>query len=190
MQVNAHLRQLRMSPRKVRLVADVVRGLDVAQADAQLAFLPKAAARPVRKLVASAVANATHNFGLNPANLYVVQVRVDQGPTLKRFRARAFGRAATIRKRSSHVAVVLGERVPTAAADIRKPKNAAHVVPAPTMVADRATALREGSSAEHDAADAGNAAAASRRGDVGGKGATGSRKGFLRTFMNRRTGTK
>ncbi len=107
MDVTAKARYIHMSPRKVRLVVDLVRGLTVAEADAQLSFFAKAAAKPVLKLLRSAVANAEHNFKLNRSDLRVKAATVDGGPTLKRFRPRAFGRAATIRKRTSHIAIVL-----------------------------------------------------------------------------------
>lgn len=110
MEVKAQLRHLRISPRKVRLVAGLVRGMDVAPAVAQLRFMQKAAARPVLKLVESAVANAEHNFKLAESNLFIKTITVDGGPVLKRWRARAFGRAASIRKRSSHIMLVLDER--------------------------------------------------------------------------------
>ncbi len=110
MEVIAKARHIRMSPRKVRLVADLVRGMDVDKAVAQLRYFRKAAARPVYKLVMSAVANAEHNFKLDAGGLFIKTITVDGGPTLKRFRARAFGRAAPIRKRSSHITVVLDER--------------------------------------------------------------------------------
>lgn len=99
-----------MAPRKVRLVADLVRGMDLAAAEAQLRFMKKAAARPVLKLLQSAGANATNNFKLDRGILFVKTITVDGGPTLHRWRARAFGRAAAIRKRMSHISVVLDER--------------------------------------------------------------------------------
>ncbi|MBI4142282.1 50S ribosomal protein L22 [Candidatus Uhrbacteria bacterium] len=137
MQAVAHLRHLRMSPRKVRLVADLIRGLDVAEADAQLAHLSKAASLPVRKLLASAVANAEHNAKLSRDNLFVQQIFVNQGATLKRSRPRAFGRAAAIRKRSAHISLVLDERVPTPA-DSRKPTAVSRsVAPPVVMMGDR-----------------------------------------------------
>lgn len=108
--VTAKARHIRMSPRKVRWVVDLVRGLDVDKAEAQLRFMSKAAARPVLKVIQSAKANAEHNFKLSPETLYVKAITVDGGPVLNRWRARAFGRAAAIRKRSSHITVVLGER--------------------------------------------------------------------------------
>ncbi|HTK05236.1 MAG TPA: 50S ribosomal protein L22 [Candidatus Eisenbacteria bacterium] len=110
MEVIAHARHIRISPKKVRLVVDLVRGMDVDRASAQLRFYRKAAARPVSKLLDSAIANAEHNFKLNAGNLYIKKATVDGGPVLKRWRARAFGRAAGIKKRSSHITIVLAER--------------------------------------------------------------------------------
>lgn len=189
MQVTAHLSRLRMSPRKVRLVANLVRGMDVVEADAQLANLAKAAARPMRKLVASAVANAVHNFAFDAGNLFIENVLVDQGPTLKRFRARAFGRAATIRKRTSHITVVLGERTPTSPESRPTPAGKQRATPiTPTMVADRATAVREqATSAEED--EAGGAPTAKTWKQDAGK-SVGRQRGFFRQFMNRRSGER
>ncbi len=110
MEVIAKSRFIRMSARKVRLVAGLVRGMDATPALAQLRFWRKAAALPVYKCLESAVANAENNFKLDPEKLYVKQIMVDIGPTLKRWRARAFGRAAGIRKHSCHITVVLDER--------------------------------------------------------------------------------
>ena len=105
--ISAHLYHLRMGPRKVRLVADTIRGAKVAPAEATLSLLPKAAAVPLRKLLQSAVANATHNFGAREEDLVIKSLTVDGGPMLKRSTPKAFGRAAPIRKRSSHVHLVL-----------------------------------------------------------------------------------
>ncbi len=103
----AQARYVRMTPMKCRRVIDLVRGLPVAEALDILRFAPQAAAEPVGKVVASAVANAEHNKHLNAADLYVAQAYVDEGPTLKRFRPRAQGRAFRIRKRTSHITVVV-----------------------------------------------------------------------------------
>lgn len=111
MDVIARLRFLRYSPRKVRLVVDMVRGKDADKALAILSFDPHHPTRDVKKLIESALANAKHNFHLEASNMYVQQIRVDGGPTLKRNFPRAMGRAAPIRRRTSHVTVVLGERV-------------------------------------------------------------------------------
>ena len=126
MEVIAHARHIRMSPRKVRLVAGLVRGMDVDRAAAQLRFYSKAAARPIAKLLQSAVANASHNFKMSTDGLYIKAITVDQGPTLKRFRARAFGRAAGIKKKSSHISIVLAAREGAAPSGV----DAAVVVPA------------------------------------------------------------
>ena len=99
-----------MSPRKVRLVVNTIRGLSVSAAETRLSFLPKLAAQPVLKLLRSAVANAEHNFKLDKSNLYVRHIVADGGPTLKRFRPRAFGRAAPIRKRTTHISLILAEK--------------------------------------------------------------------------------
>ena len=107
MEVTAKARFIRMSPRKVRLVIDVVRGLSVEAAEAQLAFMRKAAARPVLKLLQSAVANAVHNHKMTPASLKIKAITADGGPALDRWRARAFGRAAAIKHRTTHIAITL-----------------------------------------------------------------------------------
>lgn len=119
----AKLRFLRMSPRKVRLVADLVRGMNVDQAIGQLRFSPKLAARPVRKLIESAAANATQNHEMDRSLLFVQEIRVNDGPTLKRFRPRAHGRAGAIRKRSSHVYVTLAQREGKAAPAMAEEKK-------------------------------------------------------------------
>lgn len=110
MEVIAKARHIRISPKKVRLVVDLVRGMDVDRAAAQLKFYRKAAARPVLKLLESAIANAEHNFKLPAGDLFIKKAVVDGGPVLKRWRARAFGRAAGIKKRSSHITIVLEQR--------------------------------------------------------------------------------
>ncbi len=109
MEVQASARYIRMSPTKVRLVIDIVRGLKVRDAQAQLAFMKKAAAEPVLKLLNSAIANASHNFQMEKESLYIKSIVADGGPMLGRFRARAMGRAAPIRKRSSHISIVLDD---------------------------------------------------------------------------------
>lgn len=109
MDTTAVLRYLRMSPRKVRLVADLVRGLPVERATHVLAFTNRASARPLYKLLQSAIANAENNNKLKRENLFIKQIYVNAGPVLKRWRQRAFGRAAMIQKRSAHIHIVLGE---------------------------------------------------------------------------------
>ena len=110
-EVPAQLNYLRMSPRKVREVADVIRGRPVQAAQEYLKFLSKSPRAPLAKLLKSAVHNAKHNYGLEPEKLFIKELRVDGGPTLKRQMPRAFGRAFPIRKRSSHITLVLGEKI-------------------------------------------------------------------------------
>lgn len=108
-EVRAVIKYVRMSPRKVRLVIDQVRGLAVDDALAILKFTPKAAAKPVAKVIKSAMANAEENFGLSREDLYVSQIFADVGPTHKRWKAGARGRVKPILKRTSHITVVLEE---------------------------------------------------------------------------------
>jgi large subunit ribosomal protein L22 len=111
----ARARYLRIAPMKTRRVVDMIRGLPTGEAQALLAFAPQAASEPVGKVLASAVANAQNNFSLDPTTLVVSEAYVDEGPTMKRFRPRAQGRAYRIRKRTSHVTIVVTSR-PAAAA--------------------------------------------------------------------------
>lgn len=108
--MNASLKNYRQSPRKVRLVADVVRGKSVAVAQTELNFLPKRASEALFKLIKSAVANAVNNDNKNPENLFIKEVRVDEGVTQKRFIAKWRGIANRIRKRTSNVTLTLGEK--------------------------------------------------------------------------------
>lgn len=108
--MKAYLKNYRMSPRKVRLVADAVKNKNVAKADVELSFMPKKAARIIRTLIRSAVSNAVNNGGMQTESLFVKNVEVNQGVTLKRFRARARGSASPINKRTSNIAVTLVEK--------------------------------------------------------------------------------
>ena len=105
--VRASAKYVRVSPRKARLVADQVRGLDIEKARALLQFSPRGAARDIQKLIESAAANAENNHDLVADELRVYEIRVDEGPTLKRFRPRALGRATPIHKRTCHISVAL-----------------------------------------------------------------------------------
>jgi large subunit ribosomal protein L22 len=109
--MKASTTHLRISPRKVRMVVDTVRGKSVSQALSILGFTRKKAALPVQKLLKSAVANAAENNGISDVDALVIdRIMVDEGPTLKRFMPRARGRATPIRKRTSHIRIVLRER--------------------------------------------------------------------------------
>lgn len=110
MQAKAVLRTIRIAPRKVRLVVDLIRGKQVGEAIAILRHTPKTASPVVEKLIKSAIANAEHNYEMDPNSLVISEAFVDEGPTLKRFRPRAQGRASSINKRTSHITVVLTEK--------------------------------------------------------------------------------
>ena len=110
MEAFAHVKFVRMSPRKVKLVCDMIRGKDVKAATAYLSQTSKAACEPMAKLLKSAVANAEHNHGMNADNLYVSTVVANPGPILKRGMPRAQGRMYRINKRTSHITIVVAER--------------------------------------------------------------------------------
>lgn len=107
MEVRVQLNHLHIAPRKVRLVASLIRGRGVKSAELELCHLPKRSALPLLKLMKSAVADAKHNFDLVENSLRIKSIVVDQGPALKRYRPRAFGKAALIRKETSHVSLIL-----------------------------------------------------------------------------------
>ena len=105
----AAAKYVRISSRKVKAVIDLIRGKKVAEASAILMTTPKAASEPVSKLLKSAIANAENNKEMSADNLYVAEVFANQGPTLRRYRPRAQGRATRIRKRTSHITIILDE---------------------------------------------------------------------------------
>jgi large subunit ribosomal protein L22 len=101
----ARATHVRVTPMKARRVIDLIRDMPANEALSVLKFAPQAASEPVAKVVASAIANAEHNFSLDPETLIITRAYVDEGPTLKRFRPRAQGRAYRIRKRTSHITI-------------------------------------------------------------------------------------
>lgn len=113
-EIKAFARHIHVAPRKLRLVADMVRNTPVDQALEQLRFSSKKASLPLSKAINSAIANAVHNFNLNRDHLYVKAVTIDGGPVLKRYAPRAQGRAFVERKRTSHINVVLEARAKAA----------------------------------------------------------------------------
>jgi large subunit ribosomal protein L22 len=127
METKAKAKHIRMSPKKVRLVVDVIRGKEVNKALAQLNFINKKAVKPVKKAVESALANAQHNYELDKNNLYIKEICVDKGRTLYRYTPRALGRATPIRKRTSHINVTLGEIVDSGVVESKKPEVEAPV---------------------------------------------------------------
>lgn len=111
MKVKARLNNLRISPRKVRLVADLIRGLDVEEAINQIEASYKRGSLPMKKLILSAMSNGENNLGIDRNNMYVFSILVDGGSSLKRWMPKAYGRASQILKRTSQVEVVLEERI-------------------------------------------------------------------------------
>jgi large subunit ribosomal protein L22 len=109
MEVRAKLRFVRIAPRKARLVADLIRGKRSEEALNILSFTKKEAAKIILKLLKSAIANATNKKNINVDNLYIKHITVDQGPMLKRYQPRAMGRATMIRRRMSHITIILDE---------------------------------------------------------------------------------
>lgn len=123
MEINAQLNYAHIAPRKMRLVINMVKGRNVSEAELVLGSLIKRGAAPVLKLLKSAVANAVNNFQLDESGLYVKDIKVDAGPVAKRMMPRAFGRGATIRKRTSHVVLVLEQREGASAPARKHRKN-------------------------------------------------------------------
>ena len=109
MKVKAHSRYIRQSPYKVRRVLDLVRGLPVEEAEDVLRLTQRAAAEPIAKTLQSAVANAEHNHALDAEDLFISEAYADEGPTIKRYKPRARGRATRIDKRTSHITIVVDD---------------------------------------------------------------------------------
>jgi len=110
MQAKAVAKYVRISPRKVRQVVNLIRGKKISDAFAILQFTPNGSTDDVAKVLKSAVANAGHNYDMNVDDLIITEICVDQGPTLKRIKPRAMGRADQIRKRTSYITVVVGDK--------------------------------------------------------------------------------
>ncbi len=110
MQAKAHAKFIRIAPRKVKLVIDLIRGKDVGEAIAILRHTPRAASPILEKVLNSAIANAEHNYSMDTNNLKVSEAYVNHGPIMKRFRPRAQGRASRINKRTSHITLVVSEK--------------------------------------------------------------------------------
>ncbi len=109
-EARATSKYIRLSPRRVRQVVDLIRGKNIGEALAILKFTPQRAATAVEKVVKSAVANAEHNLEMSKDSLFIAEAYVDQGPTLKRFNPRAMGRADLMRRRTSHITIVVQEK--------------------------------------------------------------------------------
>lgn len=178
MEIKASLNNLRMSPRKARLVLDVVRGLSVEKALEQLQFINKLASEPILKLVNSGIANAEHNFNLEKNNLFIKEIKADGGMTIKRWMPRAHGRATTLRNRSCHITLVLGEVVESGKKEARKVKAEAPVK-LEQIVADAEKNATKKKSASKGVS-----------GDTKAKTETKASKGFTTKTFNRKAGSK
>ena len=142
--VRAQAKWVRMSARKARIVLEHLRGHTVPEARTILAFTPRAAAREIDRVLASAVANAESAHGLDGDELVVLEAYADEGPTLKRWRARARGRVNRIRKRTCHITIVVAESPKSGRPRPQKPaKPAAEAAPAPEAPAEDAPAAEE-----------------------------------------------
>jgi large subunit ribosomal protein L22 len=109
-EAKAHLKFIRIAPRKARLVADLIRGKNIGEAISILRHTPRAASPILEKLLKSAVANAEHNYSMDPNKLVITQLYVNEGPTMKRFQPHAQGRAFSIFKRTSHITLAVAEK--------------------------------------------------------------------------------
>ncbi len=122
MQIKASANRIRVAPRKARLIANLVRGLKTDEAINQLNYNIKKSSPPILKLIKSALANASNNYGLDKKNFFIKEIRVDEGPTIKRWMPRAHGRATPIRKKMSNIRIVLQEIKDSGKVDARKQK--------------------------------------------------------------------
>jgi large subunit ribosomal protein L22 len=148
MEARAQARYVRVTPMKARRVIDLIRGMNAADAQAVLRFAPQAASEPIGKVLDSAIANATNNHAMDARALVVSAAFVDEGPTMKRIRPRAQGRAYRIRKRSSHITVIVSDG--TVQAPVAKAKPAAKAAEKPA--ATKAPATKAADTADKPAA--------------------------------------
>lgn len=178
METKASAKFVRISPRKVRLVADVIRGLDVDQALVQLQFITKGATGPLRKLLKSAISNAIENHQLESDNLLIKEIRVDSAQTLHRWTPRAFGRATPIRKRSSKITLVLAEKVPTTSQPKTKKAVTGDLITVGSV--DELKALEKTTTTDDKVEST-----TDQSGSIKGKG---HQKGFVNKVFNRKSG--
>ncbi|MBU0647444.1 50S ribosomal protein L22 [Patescibacteria group bacterium] len=199
MEIIAKAKRIRMSPRKVRLVVDTVRGLTVVRSLDVLRFLNKKAVEPVVKLLKSAVANAQHNFELDSDNLYIKTITVDEAQTLHRWLPRAHGRATPIRKKSCHINLILDEIKPSG-----KIKTKQQVIEAPVKlgsqpVKDNKVKIKEEKGKDFGKLEVDDENLSEEKGkvisDVRREGRTGhskieggSSKGFINKMFRRKSG--
>lgn len=175
MEIRAKGKSIRMSPRKIRLVAGLIRGVDVDKARIQLEFNKKIASKTLLKLLNSAIANAVENFNADKSNLLVKSVMVDGGTTLKRWMPRAHGRATPIRKRTSHVIIVLSEIIDSGKL-VKKVK-----------IDNKSDLIKVGSAEFDELQDASSKGSVKKEEK---KPVAASAKGFTNKVLNRKTGSK
>lgn len=140
MEIKAQLNGLRISPRKARLVSGALKGMNAMTAKGQLDHFAKRSAKPIAKLLDSAMANAHNNFGLVKENLYIKRIIVDEGVKLKRFRPKGFGSTSPIEKKTSHIRIILDEKVPGMKA---QPKAKTQEMPIESKIEKTATTEKE-----------------------------------------------
>jgi large subunit ribosomal protein L22 len=143
MEARAQARYVRVTPQKARRVVDLIRGIPAAQAQSVLRFAPQAVSEPIGKVLDSAIANATNNFNINPDGLIVSAAYVDEGPTMKRIRPRAQGRAYRVRKRSSHITVIVSTPDALTVKPAKKAAKPVTEAPANKPAAKKATAAKK-----------------------------------------------
>ena len=152
MEARAQARYVRVTPMKARRVIDLIRGMNAADAQAVLKFAPQAASEPIGKVLDSAIANATNNHAMDARALVISAAYVDEGPTMKRIRPRAQGRAYRIRKRSSHITVIVSDGI--APVVTKAPaKASAKAAEKPAEPAPKATAKKAAAKPAADAAE-------------------------------------
>ena len=194
MEVKAKVKFIKMSPTKIRLVANLIQKMPVEKALDQLRFINKLASGPVVKLIESAMANAEHNFELAKDNLFIKTLTVDQGPTLKRSMPRAHGRATPIRKKTSHINLVLGEIKPSGVVKAKKQEIAAPVKLEAQPKKEASVKLKESvkeeivEPKENDMKEKGKVIVDPRMEGRGGHAKIESGKGFTTKIFRRKSG--
>lgn len=175
MEITARAKYIRMSPRKIRLVANLITGMDTDKAKWQLTFNKKVASNTLLKILNSAIANAKENYGADEKNLKVKSVTVDGGPALKRWMPRAHGRATPLRKETSHVELILVEIIPSGKVKEAKKVDNSDIIKVGTGEFDEIKAISADKTVDEK---------------VEKKAKAAGTKGFASKVLNRKTGSK
>lgn len=178
MEIRATLKYMRIAPRKMRLVTQLVNGMDYVVVKSELSYRTKKSAHPLMKLIDSAAQSAYNNYGLVKENLFIKSITVDGGPTLKRYKPKGFGSAMPIGKRTSHVTVILDEKVPGLKATETKKGKKDDV----TSTATEMDVIKDDDTQEKDAKEKGDGMVSQTKNKVG-KG--DKKKGREGSFMKR-----